>query len=858
MEGSSNVRIIGTTNKEGKGENQFAQPRGVCINHDTKELFVVDCNNHRIQVYHLPSLAYIRQIGKGVQSNSPGCLMYPVGICMDDSQQIFVADTNNHRIVVFNHITGCFVRMIGSQGSALGCLNCPYGVCLDLAARHLYVADYENNRVQIFHKDTGDFVRAIGNGFGISPGKFNQPIDVAIDPDNNHLYVADYANNRIQVLDKDTGSHVHTIAPTSTEDAFNGPRSLCINIETSLLFVSDRENHRIQMYNISNWQLVRHIGLGMGVGAGQFNRPMELCVDNEEGVLITVDGYNHRVQIIELPELGDVRERLRALKASKKSHVNLSVMDVKPSHVAITSQITSVDTSINLHTEVPYYLAHFDMLGPTFDVPIQLSDEDVLKPLMSAWDVKANHFPLEQPGAAESSSSVGDSLQRQGKSFLAIIGQLASEPCDDSLLGLASPSLLALQSLILKGWCPAGLPEEIVKFLLVVLHNLKSASLGIDEAVKVVEAIGALLMVSVRSNKECCDCVMQHIVRQFKIGVDYFRLIDVDSPVQRGNSQLTNAIMLLLLDLLSETLRVSNCSFVRTLANQQQEGADDTMNLGLLRLVFGVSLADVLKSCNDFRECLKQCCDVGKTASEIPGQINQPAVTPYYLGDLLERVLQLNSCPPRHEASSMSESYISSVRCSFLHYCADVFTANRDSFEEKIDGKAKSRKTRGGRNVWTGDASIAVGDLVDCMDKEKSWFESLVLEVLPYGAVKVHFLGWGSKWDDTIAANEVPNRIAPLNTHTKNWRAELFEGSLIEIKCNDDLVNQKWMWGKITQLNMEEAWLEVAYSFSNEPLVVKKAWIYGETICPVGMHTKDKSKAAAAQVIKPTKTVCVL
>jgi hypothetical protein len=36
---------------------------------------------------------------------------------------------------------------------------------------------------------------------------------------------------------------------------------------------------------------------------------------------------------------------------------------------------------------------------------------------------------------------------------------------------------------------------------------------------------------------------------------------------------------------------------------------------------------------------------------------------------------------------------------------------------------------------------------------------------------------------------------------------------------------------------------------------VKKAWLYGENICPVGMHTKDKSKAASALIIRPPKTV---
>lgn len=47
----------------------------------------------------------------------------------------------------------------------------------------------------------------------------------------------------------------------------------------------------------------------------------------------------------------------------------------------------------------------------------------------------------------------------------------------------------------------------------------------------------------------------------------------------------------------------------------------------------------------------------------------------------------------------------------------------------------------------------------------------------------------------------------------------------------------------------------MSYSFSNEPSVVKRAWLFGETICPVGMHTKDKSKAAAATLSRPLKKV---
>ena len=66
---------------------------------------------------------------------------------------------------------------------------------------------------------------------------------------------------------------------------------------------------------------------------------------------------------------------------------------------------------------------------------------------------------------------------------------------------------------------------------------------------------------------------------------------------------------------------------------------------------------------------------------------------------------------------------------------------------------------------------MRVGDLVDAMDKEKCWFESYIVELRPGMNVKVHFMGWGSKWDDVISINELPHRVAPLNTMTKDWRA---------------------------------------------------------------------------------------
>jgi hypothetical protein len=129
---------------------------------------------------------------------------------------------------------------------------------------------------------------------------------------------------------------------------------------------------------------------------------------------------------------------------------------------------------------------------------------------------------------------------------------------------------------------------------------------------------------------------------------------------------------------------------------------------------------------------------------------------------------------------------------------------------------------------------------------------------------------------DYVLPSDLSTRIAPLNTHTTNWRADLYEGCLLEVKCNEDLINQKWMWGRVLTLHVptntrthtatrrndgeygdddgdededDGAWLEVAYQFANEPTIIKRVDLYGETICPLGMHTKDRSRLNANNII---------
>ncbi|TMW44534.1 hypothetical protein DOY81_010387, partial [Sarcophaga bullata] len=73
--------------------------------------------------------------------------------------QYIIADRYNHRIQVLDP-QGRFLRAFGSQGTADGKFNYPWGVTTD-ALGFIYVCDKENHRVQVFQSD-GSFVGKFG------------------------------------------------------------------------------------------------------------------------------------------------------------------------------------------------------------------------------------------------------------------------------------------------------------------------------------------------------------------------------------------------------------------------------------------------------------------------------------------------------------------------------------------------------------------------------------------------------------------------------------------------------------------------------------------------------------------------
>ena len=828
------VRILGTSGVDGRGEGQFAQPRGVAIDTKAKEIFVCDCNNHRVCVYNSKTLKFERYIGRGVQGASPGCLNYAVGLCIDGNNHLYVADTNNHRIVVFNQSTGAHIRNIGHQGSEPGLLNSPYGVCIDRSTGSLFVADYENHRVQVFNKDSGAVERVVGLGFGSNPGQLNQPIVLCIDDDNGNLFVADYCNNRVQVFNKDTGHFIRQIGghgiPGISQNYFVGPRGLCIDSRSGLLFVADRENHRIQIYNKNTFVFIRHVGGGPGLGPGMFNRPMELCVNKEDGTLLVVDGYNHRVQILGVPEL-----QAGCIRPGAARHERMEQEErfkPRPSRLAVCSEVKE-HFVVCAERRIVRFAA---LNSPNYDT--RLSAEEYL-----SLGLLAPPLASSAAVATVQSPALPSPVDAQADLFMKLI-------CDTGAAGIEPslyvPSVLALQGLLDRHWQPGrGVEASFVALLLDLVFSVNSCTVDEDEKSRVLETCLHILARASDHNAANRDLLLQRVLAQLEGST---KLSTASGAGEADRAVATMLSFILLSHILADSSLEGRLAAAAAEASPSHDlGAGaPSFRRDVNDLFYGPAFLSSLARAQAAAGSAGAIVATAGAFSKHCGLDNDLSS----LVALLQATYNMNKLRLAASAASSAQE-LERAQLSLLG-AAHTFISRSQEVYQPLS-HAPEAYQRGGRNIWRADDPLREGDLVDALDRERSWFESYIVGI-SNGQVRIHFMGWGSKWDDDILESDLPTRIAPLNSKTKNWRADLFEGGLIEIKCNDDTVNQKWMWGRIIALNVPEAWVEVSYSFAHEPAIIKGADLYGETICPVGMHTKDKSKYAAAAIVKPARS----
>jgi hypothetical protein len=148
---TNTTTIAAGTGSSGSTSNMLSYPRGIFV-HINFDLYVADCGNDRIQLFHFGQLNATTIVGNG--SSVTITLNCPTGIILDADGYLFIVDMNNHRIVEsgpdgLQCIAGCS----GTGGSAPNQLNHPQSLAFD-SFGNLFVVDKDNGRIQQFLLDT--------------------------------------------------------------------------------------------------------------------------------------------------------------------------------------------------------------------------------------------------------------------------------------------------------------------------------------------------------------------------------------------------------------------------------------------------------------------------------------------------------------------------------------------------------------------------------------------------------------------------------------------------------------------------------------------------------------------------------
>ena len=179
-------KLIKSVGSKGNEEAQFKYPLGLDVSDRNNNIYVCDCDNHRIQIlteelkYHsmlgIDLLKHPRDVkvtrdrvlvldvsdscmfvfnsdhvltnrmisrGDGKQTNNPRCFD------IDSEYNIIMSDCSNHCVYVFNQ-EGEQIHKFGKKGQGIGEFHQPCGIALDNTGHIIAVCQKDTNCLQFF------------------------------------------------------------------------------------------------------------------------------------------------------------------------------------------------------------------------------------------------------------------------------------------------------------------------------------------------------------------------------------------------------------------------------------------------------------------------------------------------------------------------------------------------------------------------------------------------------------------------------------------------------------------------------------------------------------------------------------
>ena len=358
---SFKIGSLGTTN------DQLKSPNDVIVSNDGKSIYVVDTDNHRINVFDddgdhdfkfgsFCDMALVQNCNDnadGADTDGDGQFNTPTNGILDSFGHFFVVDSGNERIQRFDYNDGEFQLKFGSSDNTKSeYLGSAQGIATLKSTKEIYVSSLDTDSISVF--DTlGKFLFNFDSFDGNDSLK--NPSHMIIDDVDETLYVSDTSNDRIVVFKLVTGNtcpsgtskatdgvcFVKKFGSSGTSDGkFDSPSGLALDTTNDLLYVADSDNNRIQIFKLvtgntcpSNTSKVvdgvcftEKFG-SSGTSDGKFDSPSGLALDTIHNLLYVADTDNNRLQAFTLNSTSSL---------APSSPKNLKTSPISPKSVVLT------------------------------------------------------------------------------------------------------------------------------------------------------------------------------------------------------------------------------------------------------------------------------------------------------------------------------------------------------------------------------------------------------------------------------------------------------------------------------------------------------------------------------------------
>jgi len=250
LDRDARIKLSIGTKQRGHDDGLFDYPSGLAFDHHRGLLFVVDYNNHRVQVFSCDDDdddgSFVSKFGK--EGDQPGQLKHPNGIAIDhDHDRILITDSDHDRVQSWPLSEQSFLSCIVHHGSRDLEFDNPRGIAIDKHHHRIVIADSNNDQFMFLSSIDLSFLFKIGKR-GSQPGEFYFPTGIAIDDDRHRIIVTDTYNGRVQVLSSIDGSFLLEFgSPGDQPGQLKLPYGVCIDNQGRII-VADHNNNRLQSF----------------------------------------------------------------------------------------------------------------------------------------------------------------------------------------------------------------------------------------------------------------------------------------------------------------------------------------------------------------------------------------------------------------------------------------------------------------------------------------------------------------------------------------------------------------------------------------------------------------------------------